>query len=62
MGHVPADWEGAGQLSPLGDMEADKADATSERGQDVDVSSPVGSYGGGGSEGDSNLRHPLPKH
>ena len=31
VGHVPADWEGAGQHSPSGDTAADREDTKYER-------------------------------
>ena len=62
MGHVPVDWEGTGWLSTLVDTAYDGADATAERGQDVDIPSPGGGDGGGRTAGDRNLLRPFPKH
>ena len=40
MGHAPADWEGAGHISPSCDAAADGEDAKLGRGQDVDITPP----------------------
>ena len=61
MGHVPADWEGAGRISSSVDTEAVGVDATSERVCGVDIPSPGGGNGGGGTVGDIKLRCPMPK-
>ena len=60
--HVSADWEGAGRLSPSGDTSADRENATSEWGQDLGITSPVGGNGGGRNAGDRKLRRPPPEH
>ena len=62
VGHVPAVWEGDGQISPSGDTAADGVDATDERGRDLYISSPGGGDGRGGNEGDRNLSRPPPEH
>ena len=62
VGHVPADWEGAGQHSPSGDTEVDGADTTYERIWDVDIPSPGAGNGGGKPAEDRKLCHPSPKN
>ena len=62
MVHVPLDWEDAGRLSPSGGTAADRADATSERGQDLDISSPERINDRGNNAGAEHLNIPLSEH
>ena len=56
------DWEGSGRISPSGDTAADGADATAERGRDLDITYPGGGSSGGRNAGYKNLRRPSLEH
>ena len=62
VGHVPADWEGAGHYSPSGYTVADGVDSISERIWDVDIPSPGDINGGGKPAEDRKLCHLSPKN
>ena len=62
VGRVPADWDGAGRISPLSDTEIDGAESTSEQGQDLDLTYPGVSNGRGRDSGDQNIHRLLPEH
>ena len=61
MGHVSADWEGDGRISASGDKAVGGADATAERVRALDINSPRGGNGGGGTSGYRNLYRPSLK-
>ena len=62
MGRVPTDWEDAGRFSSLGDMAADRADATAEQVKDMDVPYHGGGNGGRGHSGGGGLCQPPAEH
>ena len=59
--HVLANWEGAGNISPSGDTEADGADDRVERGRHLNITFPGGGNGGEKNAKDRILHHPSPK-
>ena len=62
VGHVPADWEGAGRISTLGNTAADGEDATEEWVWYLDTPSPGGGDGGGYNVVYRNLSQLYPEH